>query len=463
MMKSGKGKTGNGGRSTGSSLRPLFATLLLIALTWLSGSVVLADVAASLHMSVSPGGDPVSAVQSGTATVFAVLTYQDAAQTELQVLVFSAGGVVLFQHTDVYDGSGERSIEITGQDILAGYVSAALDKSTELEEAVSMTQQAATASAKRVRAASVVNVVRTLDSVLAALETYPLSLETLDDLEKARDLAFETDEQGSEIMTDVPDDQLDAAIAELVDLVTETVDAVDTAVAGIDTNTQQAWPDGAYTIQLRRNGQISVGFDWEVSPEGVPGTPVVSPTPTVEPTATPVPTETQQPTATATARPATATSRPTSVATRPMSPTPLPTHRPLTLAPTVTPVPPVQSTTQAQPTIPLPPTVATKEQAQVVPASLTTTPIAEGQTGYPMPPLAMSNIVATPVVQAPAEVERMPEQQMAGEAAGSQAPIVPGVTPLAPQEVRQFPVIRVIAVVSALVFGLVALWLRARV
>jgi len=402
-------------------------------------------------MSTSPGGEEVSAIRSGTAKAYAVVSYQDTAQTELKVIVFAGAGVVLFDHSDIYDGSGESDVEITGRDIFAGYVSATQTQSDELQEAEAMAHQASSASAKRVRASSVVNVARTLDSVLAALERYPLSLAALDRLGEARDLVAEVDAQGTLIINEVMDDDLDAAMDQLEALVTDTVDAVSRAREGLDTEVERAWLDGTYTIQLKRNGQISVGFDWEVGPDGVPGTPVApSPTAAAEPTETLPPTATRPPTRTPTQRPPTATLGPTSVSPGNATPTALPT---------ATEPPPAAGTAPSGPVI-LPPTVT----AAAVPVTPVSTPVAESQAGYPAPPVAgEAGVTATPAAQAKSQGELTPETEAASEAGGLRPPDVAAEAPLAPQEVREWPVARILALMGAVLFGLVALWLRARI
>jgi hypothetical protein len=449
-----------------------FSIFLLIVLIWLSRSLAFADVTASLHVSTSPGGDAVEAVRSGTARVYAVLSYQDTAQTELKVLVFAGTGAVLFEHSAIYDGSGQTDIEITGRDIFAGYVSAAQTKSAELQEAEDIAYQASSASAKRVRTASVVNVVTALDGVLAALERYPLSLERVDRLEEARDLATEVTTQGTRIMNEVSDDDLDSAMDQLKALVSDTIDAVNSALGGIDTSAERAWLDGTYTIQLKRNGQISVGFDWEVSPDGVPGTPVApSPTAGAGPTETPTLTATQEPrpTLTPTERLATASPRPTATSAARATPPPQPSYVQPTTAPTATGVPAVQNTVQPGPII-LPPTpvpvqaltpATPRPPVQVIPIN---PPATEGQTGYPAPPAAdVASPAATPGGQAMSQDTFPPESRPAAGTSGSRVPEASHEIPLAPQAVLRFPVGRIAALVSAVVFGLVALWLRTKI
>ncbi|MFQ5857442.1 MAG: hypothetical protein ACE5LU_17690 [Anaerolineae bacterium] len=451
---------------------------------------MFADVTASLRMSTSPGGDEVTAVQSGTANVYAVVSYQDATQAELKVLVHEPSGVVVFEHSDIYNGSGERDIEITGRGVVAGYVSAALQESENLQVAVDDAQQSQSASAKRFRTTSAVTAVRTIDHILATLKRYPLPVETSEGLQLARDLTAEVERIGCTIIaepagctdtTHVPDTELDAVLAELETQVTVTVTAVAQVLDAIDTDREWALPDGqGYVAQLfevirrsggRKENRIKASAEWDVSPEGTPGTPVApSPTATTEPTATLTPIATPEPTPTPTERPATATTQPTSVSAVRATSTPPPSPGQPTTEPAATTPPAAQRTVQTGPVTRPPtatstvggltPTVEIEPPAQVP----TDSAITEGQESYPAPPtLEDSDRGITPVVQAMPQGEIPPQADIEGQASGPPALEVARETPLAPQEVRQLPVVRIAAIVSALMLGTVALWLRARV
>lgn len=132
--------------------------------------------------------------------------------------------------------------------------------------------------------------------------------------------------------------------------------------------------------------------------------------------------------------------------------------------PTVTVVPTDQDAGQTGPII-LPPT-ATFAAVQPRPRASATSPlVAGGQTGYPAPPTAeVVTPVETPAVQVMAEGETLPETEPTSQPADALAPVVSHETPLAPQEVSKgLPVVSIGAVIGAVMLGLVALWLRARV
>lgn len=454
-----------------------FSIFLLSVLTLLGVSVAVAESTAEVHMSVAPGGGAETAIQSGTARVYAVLHYEEMANAELEVNVYGAGGVVVFEQSDIYGGSGQEDIEIAGRDVLAGYISAAQRKTEDLTEAIGLAREATRSYIKRSRTGTAVGVVQSLQRVLTVLESYELSLTTLDELDSAQALASDVEDRGLEIMNgEVPDDQLDTALDELGQLVTETTAAVNSAVEGIDTGAQQPWLDGAYTTTLTQNGLIKDGFDWEISPEGTAG-PQLSPTatPTAEPTSTPTPTQTQEPTATGTARPATATAMatasPTLMSPVPATPTVTPTRQ-RSGGQTATPSPSatVPRPSQGTPSTTVPPPTATPTSISVEPtptpgdekpAQVVSTPV-EGAANTPEAVPDTAEGGATPGARAVT-----PEDVQPGDSGGERemaAPAeFPSAAPLAPQEVRQLPVVRIAAIVSALTLGIVALWLRARV
>ena len=90
--------------------------------------------------------------------------------------------------------------------------------------------------------------------------------------------------------------------------------------------------------------------------------------------------------------------------------------------------------------------------------------MAESEAGYPAPPAGGEiGATTTPATQAMSQGELTPETDAAREAAELRPPDFAAETPLAPQEVREWPVARILALMGAVVFGLVALWLRTRI
>lgn len=460
--------------STHRAIHFIVAAGLIVVLAGLGGAVAWAEVSASMHMSVSPGGGEVLQVQSGTAKVFAVVDYRDAAETKLTLRVLGAAGALVFEHYDTYDGSGQDNIEISGKDILTGYVAAAQAESGDLEEAMSLAKEASTSSAKRVRTATVVAAAQSLKYMLPTIRWYQLEQATLDQLDVARDLADQVETKGNSIYSSgMEDDELDSALDELEGLVDSTIEAVDQAVKGVDTDREWPLADGPYTSSLLRNGQVSVGFDWEVSPDGTPGTPAPdSSGQTPQPSATPVtPTSTSEPSATPTARPATSTPRPTSTSVRAPTPTPVvssrqqssPTPAPV-VQPTATPV----SSPATNPPAPVPQGEATSPAPEIGQSVEVQARASEQGSSYPAPEStapapAAPDALQTPAVQALRQEAPQPAVESRAREPESRIAGAPNETPLAPQETRELPITRIISITSALVLGLIALWLRARV
>lgn len=262
----------------------------IVLLAWWGWPAALAqEPAVNLHMSLSPGGAPVLDVGSGTAKVYAVLNYRNMPGVELKVRIFGTHGAVVFERAAPYTGSGQHSMEVGGRDILAGYIAAARRLADDLEAAVRRAQQASDPHDKRLHTQAAVQAAHTLDPVLTAIMLHSLPRETLTDLREVQSLVAGAEEQGRRIVNgDVPDDELGAALANLEGLAQMIQSALERAVVGIDTRSQRPLLDGSYTSSLYRNDLIAVGFDWQVSPEGTPGTPV-------PPTVTPFPRPTNTP------------------------------------------------------------------------------------------------------------------------------------------------------------------------
>jgi len=267
-------------------------------------------------------------------------------------------------------------------------------------------------------------------------------------LEEARDWTQQVRAVGEAAMNigQIPDDELVDRLTEMRGLAEKVQTATQAALDGMVTGIERPILDGPYITELFQAGYISQSVEWAVKADGVPGTPVV-------PTPTPLPTE-----------------RPTS--TPVASPSPIPIRRSPTVIlprPTAT----VGVTVDATSAVVLPPTatpVPTPSPAgtvPLVPVEVVVSPAVE------MPPTPGEPGPGTVVVGPPATAT--PVQAMARHSiTRGQSPVlattVPPVTnmppgqsrPLPPQETEAFPVQRVAALVGAVLLGLVALWLRAR-
>lgn len=458
---------------------PIFL-LILVVLTLVGGSVVRAEPSAELHMSTSPGGQAATEIQSGVARVYAVLSYEDMANTELKVSIFGAGGVVVFEQAENYSGSGQEDIEITGRDILVGYMAAAQSQSEDMTEAISLAQQASANYVKQSRMQPVIGAARSLKSILSVLQTYDSSLLTLDALEDVRGQADEIQTQATAIMSgDVSNDQMDSALDQLADLIDQTASDLDLALDEVDPERARPWLDGSYTTTLKQEGQIAEGFDWEINPEGVPGDsqPAASPTPTptLEPTSTPTPTQTPEPSPTATTASTQSTAQPTPT----FSPTraAVPTRTPRSSGaqnPTATeavaqfnPTTPASSPTDIQPSATPADEESTATTQTEQPAGPVETPVEEPaeSTSEQTASSGVALPSPTPAAQALLSDQAESDDETAGvQAMAAASDVEPlNAMPLAPQEVAQLPMARIAAVFSALMLGLVALWLRAKV
>lgn len=447
----------------------------VVVLMNLGGPAALADASATVYMTVAPGGDETDSIASDVAIVYIVVEYQELTDTEVTVRIAGPTGQRLFEHSEVYDGSGRDDIPVTGREILQAYMLLSDEQMQGILNYIDLAQTAGSAFAVRTRVQGTQAPIQTLLTNFGRLEDYELSLMAEETLDEARialdDFKSEVD---AVVNGDVPEEELDAKVDELETLAADLAGKLEAALDEIDTERDRPWLDGQYTTNLDRGGGVADDAEWSVAPGGTPGTPVPSPGTGDAATATPTPTQTSAVSATPTATQPepTATNRPTS--------TPVPTRTPVpaaqgrvTATPVATAAPPAGGgPTATRPVIELPPTATGAAPAAPVAAS----PVPESASGEPevaaaYPGPASREEVAVPA--APTEEAQIAaavtsrDDQVETIAAARDEPAAPAIslaadTPLAPQEVRDFPATRLVALLSALTLGIVALWLRAR-
>jgi hypothetical protein len=113
---------------------------LALMLGLLLFGVVGASGIKNFRMSDAPDGPALTDFPSGTGTVYVIFDYLDLAEETIRVRVYNYDGIVLFDRTDTYSGSGTASIAISGYDGLlpdgpyvttlyfaSGYLSKALE------------------------------------------------------------------------------------------------------------------------------------------------------------------------------------------------------------------------------------------------------------------------------------------------------------------------------------------------
>jgi len=417
-----------------------------------------AQVSTNIYMSVGPDGPQTTAFRSGTAVVYIVLEYQDASQTELRIEIIGNGNVELFSYQKRYTGSGRENIAVTGTDIFEGYRTRAAENAQTLVDAIDQALQSSSASTMRFRTSAAVATAITLDLILGSLERYQVSLDVADRLEEARDWVQQTRIAGENIMNinQVPDEELVARLTEMRELAENARATTQDALDAMVTTVERPILDGSYTTELRQSGYPSQSIEWEVRPDGTPGTPVL-PTPTPSPTATRTPTSVVSPT------PSRTPLVPTATRLQPTS----------TVPPTASAIPTrlLATATVGGTLIPLPPTVTTLPGTPVIPAEPVSspTPVVSPVTS----PLVVVTARPSPAVGTPAVVV---STETTGESVAAErqtpvavktpqvvkgAPSAPG-APLPPQETRPFPVLRIGAFIGALLLGMIALWLRTR-
>lgn len=86
---------------------------LVFCLSALLGNAVYAGTTSNERMSDSPYGPSVTEFPSGTTSVYVVFDYSDMEDEEISIQVWDPIRIVLFEHTQVYSGSGTESLEVS--------------------------------------------------------------------------------------------------------------------------------------------------------------------------------------------------------------------------------------------------------------------------------------------------------------------------------------------------------------
>jgi hypothetical protein len=386
---------------------PLAAIMLTLLLGLLPGGHVRAqNQISNFRLSNVANGEEIIEFASLTPAIYVIFDYADADNIELTVEIKDGSGYTIFEKRDTYNGSGTRSLRVSGEDVFQEYETLAQTYGTTMEGYTGQAVDASSPSVARALVELAVTSGSQLDGVLWTLSSYDLSPAADDYLAQAQSYLDQTLGEGQEIInvSITPDDQVASRTEVMQSLAQQALDNMDQAIAQ-SSEEGKTFLDGFYTATIYQESNIVDSIEWEVSPHGEEP-PTASPTPSPSatlpptPTRTPLPTATQpsaQPTATRTSLPPTATRTP-----RPDEPTwtPRPSNTPLPELPTSSP------TTAAYPgaTPPTPPpgiteTVLPTSTAPIVistPTELTaTTELFPTATTELFPP---ATVLATPTV-----------------------------------------------------------------
>jgi hypothetical protein len=426
----------------------------------------------NFRLSNVANGQEIIEFASLTPAIYVVFDYADADNLELTIEIKDGSGYTVFEKRDIYNGSGTRSLRVSGEDVFKKYETLAQTYGTSMEGYVDQAADASSPSVARALVELAVTSGSQLNGILWTLSNYDLSPAVDDYLAQAQSYLDQTLGEGQEIInvSITPDDQVASRTEVMQSLAQQSLDEMEQAITQ-SSEEGKTFLDGFYTATIYQESYIVDSIDWEVSPHGEEP-PTASPTPSPSatlpptPTRTPLPTATQpsaQPTATRTSPPPTATRTP-----RPSEPTqtPRPSNTPLPELPTsppptaaypgvATPTPPpaVSGTVSATPTAQIvvsTPTGPTATTELFPPATVLATPTVPEETVVPLQTLPVS--VTVPAVATATATVVLPP-------ATSWLPL-PTATP-APSSRPVSSSLNTLGILGgAVALGLVALWIR---
>lgn len=417
----------------------LLAMTLVVVLGAVAVQVALADeTVPEFRLSDVPDGPAVTDFAAGIRSLFAIFRYQDASATSVTVRLVDTGGVVIFEHEQEYTGSGQETIEITGQMVYQNYYDQIFTRGAAAGEALDAALAASGQMQVLIQIQSVVAEGIVIRGAFSTLSQYPLDSATRGSLTQGVALMDAFVDAGMNLAYDLSEDELHNQAQQMkadLDAALQLADqAWSTGGDGADFSFPGS-PTGQVNIaQLAVGTSLVQSIEWTVAVAEVEAE--LSPTPTNTAWPTPTPTSTSS----AAAAPS-ATPRPTRIATATQTPVP-PTSASqpggypgptVTVGPSATPAGPTPTLVVAA-TSP-----ATQEPGTTpaVPVPVTETPAVAAQEGT-------KAITATPIASV---TEPAPQRRATP-------------TPEAAAPGTGLPLGTVGALAGAVILGLVALWFR---
>ena len=424
---------------------------------------------ANFHLSNVSYGPEVIEFASLTPTIYVVFDYADAANLVLTVKIFDGGGITIFEKRDTYNGSGTRSMKVSGEEVFKKYQTLAQTYGTSMKGYIDQAVDESTPTMARRLVEFALSSGTQLEGVLWTLSDYDLSPAAADHLDQARTYLDQALGEGQEIInvSITPDDQVSSRVEVMQSLAEQALDEMEEVII-LSEEEGKTFLDGAYTASIYQDSNIVDSIEWMVSPHGEE-VPTVSPTPSPPTTATRTPTPTSLPTATQTSLPPTATRT-----RRPTEPTwtPRPSDTPVPERPTPTPVPELPTS--------LPPTAAypgaaTPTHLPAITGTAPATPTAQVVISTPTGPTATTEFPppatapATPPTPGTAPVQTLPVSVTIPAVATGTATVVlppatweplPMATPTPPSAPASSPLNTLGIMGGAVALGLLALWIR---
>ncbi len=362
----------------------------------------------NLRMSTTSNGAAVTEFASGTQEVFIVFDYSGANNEKIEVEVRDWMGNRLFVSSETYNGSGTRSISITGEKVFDSYKNAASTQGQEMLNQIQIAQGRTNPSFAQIDLSNAIARGEEVKGVVSVLRSYPTSADIVAQLEEAARLLNQAVEKGQQLIDvrQTPSDQRIARISEMMTPAQEAVSTLEAALARLGSGQGRALPAGpdskSYntTVSVKEpEDSLAANVEWTVAPSATPtpsATSTATPAGAIQASATPTSLP-GQPTANATP---TSASGQTTTSPTPLSPQPSATRQPHLTPLAPRPVLTLPPTTQ-RPSAPL---VARPSPTGGVPAATSAAPVGVATTASTKAPGASASPTAKAGTPVPSSV-----------------------------------------------------------
>ena len=227
----------------------------------------------NFHLSNVPYGPEVFEFASGTPAIYVIFDYTDADNLDLMVKIFDGGGYIIFEKRDVYNGSGTRSMAVSGEEVFKKYQTLAQTYGTSMKGYIDQAVDESTPTMARRLVEFALSSGTQLEGVLRALSDYDLSPAADDHLDQARAYLDQALDEGLEIInvSITPDDEVRSRAEVMQSLAQQALDEMEEVII-LSEEEGKTFLDGDYTAIIYQHSNIVDSIEWAVSPHGFPFT-----------------------------------------------------------------------------------------------------------------------------------------------------------------------------------------------
>jgi hypothetical protein len=234
------------------------------------------------RLSHTPDGPTITDFASGTCFIYVIFDCTDADTFELTIEIKDGSGYIIFEKRGTYNGSGTRSLRVSGEDVFQEYETLAQTYGTTMEGYIGQAVDASSPSVARALVELAIISGSQLDGVLWTLSSYDLSPAADDHLDQARAYLDQTLSEGQEIInvSITPDDEVHDRVVYMQSVARQALDEMEEALLLMGEE-ERPFLDGVYLTRLEMYSNIVASIEWEVSPDGVPPPPMTTHLPLV--------------------------------------------------------------------------------------------------------------------------------------------------------------------------------------